>query len=157
MRFFLNLAFVFTLIGSVITTSSDANSSALGCDNKQHSGKAFDPNAISVELSLPYGYLCYLVQTKREVITEQKAAYTSSAGIYAPLVDNICNWRIDFVYYDAQGNELKRDKGETVSDCKKGATRTIAKTMKLSEYGRTCAKLIVDGEPKLTQCHNISE
>lgn len=157
MRFLSSSAIIFALISAVITMSSDANASATACDNRQIPSKDADPHAISVEISLPYGYFCYHVETKRDVITEQKAAYASSVGLFGPLVDNICNWRIDFAYYDTQGNEFMRDEGETVSGCKQGASRTIAKNKKLSEYGRTCAELIVDGERKLAQCHNIKE
>jgi hypothetical protein len=157
MRILLSVSIVFTFIGIFISTSSEVNASGTGCDNRQYFGETIDPKAISAEIRLPYGYLCHSVYTKGKEIKEQKAAYTSSAGIYAPLVDDICNWRIDFVYYDTNGDEYMRDKGETVSDCKVGASRNIEQSRKLPQYGTACAILMIEGEPRLTQCHAISE
>ena len=158
MRFISSVvAIAFTLIGAVIINSNQANASATGCDNRQILDKAADPNAISAEISLPYGYLCHLVHNNGKEIKEERAAYASSAGIYSPLVDNICNWRIDFVYYDKKGEEYMRDKGETVSDCKIGASRAIEKSKTLPEYGIACAELYIEDERRFTQCHTITE
>lgn len=157
MRWFSRLAIALTFIGTAIAMPIEANAAEIGCDNRQDFGGGVDPNAISAEIRLPYGYLCHAVQRRGKEITEQRAAYTSSAGIYAPLVDNICNWRIDFVYYDTNGDEYIREKGETVSNCKQGASRAIEKSKTLPQYGMTCANLIIDGEPRLTQCQTINE
>ncbi|MGF1619950.1 MAG: hypothetical protein ACFCUR_04980 [Rhodomicrobiaceae bacterium] len=156
MGLFSRLAIAFTFIGSVVAMPIGANAAEIGCDNRQD-GSGADPNAISAEITLPYGYLCHAVQRKGKEIKEQRAAYTLNAGIYAPLVDNICNWRIDFVYYDTNGDEYIREKGDTVSNCKQGASRAIEKSKTLPQYGATCAQLIVDGEPRLTQCQSINE
>jgi hypothetical protein len=157
MRLFSRAAIVFALIGAVISISSQANASATGCDNRQLDEQVADPNAISREITFPYGYLCHLIHTNGKLIEEQKAAYTASAGIYAPLVDNICNWKIDFVYYDTNGDEYMRDEGDIVSDCKQGVSRKVADVRELPKYGTTCAELIVDGEKKFTQCHILRD
>lgn len=157
MRFLYIAAVAFTMIGAVVTTPTDALASATGCDNKQYFDDTASPNAISAEIKLPYGYLCHLIHTNGKEISEQKAAYTSKVGIYSPLVANICNWRIDFVYYDTKGKEYMRDKGSTESDCKKGVSRKVADIRKLSHYGTTCAELYIDGHARMTQCHTINE
>lgn len=157
MRFTAGVSVIFTLLFVLCLGSLEANASATGCDNRQESDEVSDPNAISVDIKHQYGYLCHLIHTRGKQISEQKASYTESAGIYAPLIKDVCNWRIDFVYYDSKGDEYMRDEGETVTDCKKGARRDISKSKTLSEYGTTCAKLFIDGKPRLTQCHTISE
>lgn len=156
MRFFLHLATILSLGGLVVGMSGEATASGIGCDNRQHTKEIADPNAISRDIKFPYGYLCHMVHTRGKEVTEQQAAYTTNAGIYAPLVKDVCNWRIDFVYYDTKGNEYLKDKGETVSDCKQGASRT-AEARTLPDYGSTCAMLIVDGEVRLSQCHGLNE
>lgn len=156
MSFISNAIVSFFLIGMVVITSSEVNASAIGCDNRQNHGPATDINAVSVELKLPYGYLCHEIRTDRNDIINQKAIYTSRASINGALVEKICNWSIDFVYYDEDGKEAMRDKGKTVSNCKQGASREVEIKRKLTEYTSTCAKLIVDGDPILTQCHKIN-
>ena len=107
-------------------------------------------------MTLPYGYLCHLMESRGKEISVQRAAYTSNASIFGPLVGNICNWRIDFVYYDKDAKEYMRDKGETVNNCK-GASRVIEKSKTLPQYGTTCAELFVDGKVRFTQCHAMNE
>lgn len=157
MRIFFSVAVAITMIGAM-TMPREAAASATGCDNRQHfEGSGGQPNAVSEDIKFPYGYLCHLIHSDGKEISQQKAAYTLRAGIYAPLVQKVCNWRIDFVYFDTKGKEYMRDKGEVMKDCEKGASRNIAALKKLSEYGSTCAELIVDGEVRLRQCHTITE
>ena len=144
------------MIATVSLLMGEANAASIGCDNRQDFGPE-DPKAISAEIRLPYGYLCHFVQMRGKEISEQRAAYTANASIYGSLVQNICNWRIDFVYYDPNGDEYMRDKGETVSDCNKGASRVVDTTKKLPQFGTTCAKLFIEGEARFTQCHSYNE
>ncbi|MBX2805915.1 MAG: hypothetical protein KTR19_08080 [Hyphomicrobiales bacterium] len=155
MRLVTSLFIAFALVVSVVLDSDQAIASATGCDNRQYSSASapIEPNALYQEITLPYGYLCHLMHNNGTVISEQKAAYTASAGIYAPLVKDVCNWRIDFVYYDKKGDEFLRDEGETVSDCKKGASRNIDKKKTLPTQGTACAELMIDGERRFMQCH----
>jgi hypothetical protein len=155
-RFLSSLFAVLTVIGLVLANSSGAGASGLGCDNSQITDEPVSLNATSVEMTLPYGYLCHLMESRGKEISNQRAAYTSNASIYGPLVGEICNWRIDFVYYDTKGDEYMRDKGETVNNCK-GASRVAAKSKTLPQYGSTCAELFVDGKVRLTQCHGMNE
>jgi hypothetical protein len=157
MKFISSIGIACALAGLAALTASKANASATGCDNRQYFEENAKPNAISAEIRLPYGYLCHLIHTRGKEITEQKAAYTKSAGINGPLVKNICNWRLDFVYYDMKGNEYIRDKGETVGNCEQGASRKAPAARTLPQFGTTCAELIIDGEARLTQCHTIRE
>lgn len=157
MNWLLSLAVALTFVAAVAATPNQATASATGCDNRQITSADADPHAISTDITFPYGYLCHMVHTRGKEIKEQEAAYTSSAGIYAPLVKDICNWRIDFVYYDTNGDEYRRDEGETVGDCKVGASRKAEKDRKLPHFGTTCAELIIEGERKFTQCHTFTE
>lgn len=157
MKYFSSLAILFACVGAMIIAPGEATASATGCDNRQLSAEPVDPHAIAVDIKAPYGYLCHLIHTNGKQIKEQKAAFTTNAGIYEPLVKDVCNWRLDFIYYDTRGEEYMTDQGETVSGCKQGASRQIAKAKTLPEYGSTCATLFVDGEPRLTQCHTINE
>ena len=157
MSFFSNAAIAFTLLGAVIMTSGEASASALGCDNRQDYGSSSDPNPVSADMTLPYGYLCHGVEYKGKEISEQRAAFNTSANIYGSLVKDICNWRIDFIFYDKNGDEYLRDKGKTASGCEDDVVRLVNKSRKLKSYGTTCASLIIDGESRLTQCHSITE
>jgi hypothetical protein len=145
------------MVGAVVMISNEGNALDLGCDNRQYSDKPVVPNAISVDLTVPYGYLCHFLESKGKEISVQKAAYTSNATVSGPLVKGICNWRIDFVYYGPNGNEYMRDKGETVTSCDQGASRVVTKSKTLSQYGSACVELIIDGEARLTQCHTMKE
>ena len=157
MKLFASIAVAFAFAGAVAIMSSQANASATGCDNRDHSDQNVDPHAISVDIKAPYGYLCHMVHNRGKEIKEQEAAYTEKAGIYAPLVKDICNWRIDFVFYDTNGDEYLRDEGETVRDCNAGAKRTAQNDRMLPHFGTTCAELIIDGERKFSQCHSFDE
>lgn len=151
-----SLLAVVTVIGSVALSSGDVAASGLGCDNSQITDAPTEPNPVSVDLVVPYGYLCHLMQSTGKEISAQRAAYTSNSSIYGPLVRDICNWRIDFVYYGMDGKEYMRDKGETVNNCK-GASRIIEKSKTLPQWGSTCAELFIDGTVRLIQCHGMKE
>jgi hypothetical protein len=141
------------MIGALVASSSEGNA-YMGCDTHQMSDKPVAPNAISIDLVIPFGYLCHSLEMDKKEISAQKAAYSSNTTVGGPLVKGICNWRIDFVYY-AKGKEYMRDKGETFKGCDKGASRSAAKGKTLLESSSSCAELFVDGEIRLIQCHKI--
>jgi hypothetical protein len=144
------------MVGAMVIGSSEGNA-YIGCDTNQLSNKPIDRNAISVDLVIPFGYLCHFLEVYRKEISIQKAGYTSNATVSNSLVKGICNWRIDFVYYDMQGKEYMRDKGETVKGCDQGAYREIAKSKTLPQSGSSCAELITEGEVRLVQCHTLRD
>lgn len=144
------------MVGAIVVSSSEGNAH-MGCDTHQLSSKPVAPNAISVDLVIPFGYLCYFLEVYRKEISIQKAAYTSNATVSNALVKGICNWSIDFVYYDLKGKEYLRDKGETVKGCEQGAYRETSKNKTLPQPGSSCAELITDGEVRLVHCHSLKE
>ena len=144
------------MAGAVALSPSEGNA-YVACDTHQLSSKPIAPNAISADLIVPFGYLCHFLEAHGKEISEQKAAYTSNGTVSGPLVKGICNWSIDFVYYDAKGKEYMRDKGETIKGCKQGVSRAVAKSKTLPQFGSSCVELITDGEVRLVQCHAVKD
>lgn len=70
---------------------------------------------------------------------------------------NICNWRIDFLYYDMNGRRDDTSYGPTHYQCNRVGIRkdTINRDVR---YGTACAKLLVNGTPVpgAKQCHSIT-
>jgi hypothetical protein len=155
-RFPSNIFTLLLTVAAIVMGSSQGNAH-IGCDTHQLSSKPMAPNAISVDLVIPFGYLCHLLEVYRKEISVQKAGYTSNATVSNSLVKGICNWRIDFVYYDLKGKEYMRDKGETVKGCDQGPYREIAKGKTLPQSGSSCVELITDGEVRLVQCHTLRD
>jgi hypothetical protein len=155
-RFSSNISILLLMAGAVVMSSSKGNAYIL-CDTHQLSKKPAAMNAISSDLIIPFGYLCHHFEANKKEVSVQKAAYSSNSTLSGPLVKGICNWRIDFVYYDMKGTEYMRDKGETVKGCNQGASRTIAKSKTLPQFGSSCVELITDGEVRLIQCHAMKE
>ena len=156
MRFLSRLSAILAVIGSFVVLPDEVSASGLGCDTSQITDAPVVVNPVSVDLVIPFGYLCHLMKSTGKAISEQRAAYTSNSNIYGPLVRDICNWRIDFVYYGMDGKEYMRDKGETINGCK-GASRIVEKSKTLPQFGSTCAELFVDGTVRLIQCHGMTE
>jgi hypothetical protein len=142
------------MAGAIVMSSVEGNA-YIACDTHQLSKKPVVPNAISVDLIIPFGYLCHHFEANKKEVAVQKAAYSSNGTVAGPLVKGICNWRIDFVYYDTKGKEYMRDKGETASGCGQGASRAIAKGKQILQSGSSCAELTVDGKVRLIQCHTL--
>jgi hypothetical protein len=155
-RFTSNIYILLTMIGTLVMSSSEGNA-VISCDTFQISQKPVKANAVSADLAIPFGFLCHSLEAKGKEISAQKAAYSSNGTVVGPLVIGICNWSIDFVYYDTKGKEYMRDKGETVAGCDKGPTRAIANGKKLYQPGSACVQLITDGEVRLTQCHAMKD
>jgi len=155
-RFSSNISMLLMIAGAIVISSSEGNA-YVDCDTHQLSSKPMAQNAVSVDLIIPFGYLCHLLESKGKEISIQKAAYTSNATVSNFFVKGICNWRMDFVYYDTKGNEYMRDKGETVKGCDQGASREIAKSKTLPQSGSSCVELITDGEVRLVQCHTMMD
>lgn len=155
-RVFSNISTLLMIIVALAASSNEVNA-YIDCDTYQISKKPIAPNAISTDLVIPFGFLCHSLEAKGKEVSTQKAAYSSNGTVVGPLVSGVCNWRIDFVYYDAKGKEYLRDKGETVRGCGQGASRAIAKSKTLPQSGSSCVQLITDGEVRLTQCHTVSD
>jgi hypothetical protein len=155
-RFSSTISTLLLMAGAIVMSSVEGNA-YIACDTHQLSKKPVVPNAISVDLIIPFGYLCHHFEANKKEVAVQKAAYSSNGTVAGPLVKGICNWRIDFVYYDTKGTEYMRDKGETVKGCNQGASRAIAKSKTLPQFGSSCVELITDGEVRLIQCHAMKD
>jgi uncharacterized membrane protein len=138
--------------GAAIATSSDANASAAGCQRSHGFGFSFKGQ----NLRVPKGFLCHLIKGKKRKITYETAAYTASPTVYGALTGKICNWRIDFVYYDTKGKVYRTDKGPTKIYCSHGAKRIVRARKNLKKDGKACARLVVGGRAKVMQCHKIT-
>jgi hypothetical protein len=69
------------------------------------------------------------------------------------LTNNVCNWRIDFRYHDANGAVYKRLLGTMQPGCDRVGSRTVYPG-KL-RTGRACARLHTSGDFIIEQCHHI--
>jgi hypothetical protein len=138
--------------GATIVTSTDANATAFGCQPSNGFGLSFK----GVNLRVPKGYLCHLIRGNKKKISYQMAAYNISTGIEGMFRGKICNWRIDFVYYDTKGRAYSTDTGPTKNYCSLGARREVKAGKNLPNYGKSCARLVVDGKAIVTQCHKIT-
>jgi hypothetical protein len=69
----------------------------------------------------------------------------------------ICDWKIDFVFLDAQGGEYFRSPGETNNTCVlRGYREHFPEPLaKQWEYGQTCAELTSNGEFIARTCLDI--
>lgn len=138
--------------GAAIVTSTDAKAKAIGCQLSHGFGFSFK----GANLTVPKGFLCHLIQGDKRKITLQRAAYSATPNVYGALTGKICNWRIDFVYYDTNGKAYSTDKGPTKNYCSIGAVREVKSNKNLPKDGKSCARLIVDGKAKVVQCHKIT-
>lgn len=92
-----------------------------------------------------------------EIKRESANYVAASHEIVGQLRGHICNWRIDFVYKDENG-EYMRERGPTVPECGQGWDKwvgTIATTPKVARYGKACAELFANGKLLAAQCHDI--
>jgi hypothetical protein len=88
-RFSSTISILFIVVGTVVTISSEANAYHMECDNRQYNDKPVVANAVSADISVPYGYLCHMIEAKGKDISEQKAVYASNASMTGPLVKGI--------------------------------------------------------------------
>ncbi|MFE7812515.1 hypothetical protein ACFU5P_11195 [Streptomyces sp. NPDC057433] len=74
----------------------------------------------------------------------------------AATFSRFCNWRIDFAYADTNDRTYRTARGATHAECD-GAPLRRAGARTLPTYGKACAKLFVNGEPRAAQCHYITK
>lgn len=68
---------------------------------------------------------------------------------------NICNWRMDFTYYDTNAVLYSTSRGSTHYTCTRVAYRAIG-TDRVLRYGRACANIYANGIRLARQCHSIT-
>lgn len=69
----------------------------------------------------------------------------------------LCNWKIDFVFRNAEGDEYFRSPGDINNTCVNLAYRRYSPVLggKQWEYGRTCAEAFTNGEFVTRACVDI--
>ena len=134
------------------TTSAPAHATALGCDYSGGFGFSYQ----GVTLKAPKGFLCHYIEGNGRTVTKEAASYSANASLYGALTGRVCNWRIDFVYYDTSGRNYRTDYGPLTTSCSYSVSRTVTADKTLAYYGKACARLVVNGTTRVTQCHNIT-
>ncbi|NYV77808.1 hypothetical protein HW445_26295 [Streptomyces sp. UH6] len=68
-----------------------------------------------------------------------------------------CNWRIDFAYANTNTNTkvYRTSRGRTHTECRIDPMRSNS-PQKLPRYGKTCARLHVNGTRLASRCHHIT-
>lgn len=68
----------------------------------------------------------------------------------------ICNWRIDFDYYDLNQKHYKHNRGETHTTCDWSPFRSYNVATQLAHNGQACAVFYVMNAQRARQCHYIT-
>jgi hypothetical protein len=130
----LGLVGLLLMIGGLqVTTTRPASAYADGC-----SGWGSVPY-----LSIPTGYMCFEVWGS---ISSQRATWRTAS---------LCNWRIDWIAYDASGRQWWRSNGPTHYGCtwiSGGRSRGAGYVPK---YGRMCARVYSHNTWLAGVCHTI--
>lgn len=69
---------------------------------------------------------------------------------------NLCNWRMDFVFYDTNNTLYYRNKDVTHNTCTRSAGR-VDYTNRIVRYGKTCAEIYSNSTLIARQCHYITK
>ncbi|WP_228313065.1 hypothetical protein [Streptomyces fungicidicus] len=106
-------------------------------------------------VKVPVGcFLTHAVKGSGKRITSQLAG-VDCVGVAATF-SQFCNWRIDFAYADTNSKTYKTSRGATHAECA-GAPLRNAAPQTLPVYGKTCAKLYLNGKLRAAQCHYVTK
>lgn len=131
------------LVAAVMAPSS-ASASAYGI---QYWTK-FNVSIGGQTIGVPAGQLAHQVNGGGDNITSEWAHITTAPGF--------CNWRVDYVYRDANnGEEYRRIRGTTHNGCDTWAYAETVYPGKV-RYGTACAELYRSGAFVTRQCHSIT-
>lgn len=108
-------------------------------------------NIPKVPVPVPAGVLRHLIIGDGNNIESENAGFSTSFG---PL----CNWKIDYVYFDVNNVERRRIKGPVHSSCNFRVSDN-PQTVYPGKvpYGKACVSLYSSGEYITRQCHFITE
>ncbi len=140
------------ILSTSVVAPTAAHASAFGCDYNRGFGFTFQ----GVKVKAPKGFLCHSITGSKKHIKHQTARYGANPSGYGALTGKVCNWRIDFLYSDTRGKTYKIDKGPTRNYCSYTASRSVSADKHLPCYGKSCARLVMNGKTIETQCHNIT-
>lgn len=140
--------FIATLIATCLVgalTASSASAYAIGTD-------PFGGGTVNVPklgpVGVSQGSMTHEIRGEGLNVETQAAVFTA--------VTPVCNWQIDFAYYDIAGNEYARDGGRLVSDCTLSGSEVGVGPADV-RIGTSCAILHMSGAEISRQCHNITE
>lgn len=98
------------------------------------------------DFCMPGGSLYHKIVGTGLHVSEQRAGFSAYG--------NVCNWRIDFNYYDVPGTLYRRYQGPTNYNCKIAGSRLIYPNF-WAKSGKSCATLYSNGRKIVSQCHSI--
>ncbi|MEV0262859.1 hypothetical protein AB0I49_16180 [Streptomyces sp. NPDC050617] len=108
-----------------------------------------------VTMKIPTGCaFTHIIRGGGKRITYQNAGV--DCGFVGALNSGFCNWRIDFTYADTNNRTYRTSRGRTHTECKIDPMRNNA-PQKLPRYGKACARLVINGVRRVSQCHHITK
>ena len=132
------LAGLLMAAGLVVSVQSPAGADANGCDGWASGTFGGYP--------IPGGDICHQIRGDGKTITVE---YADAASV------RLCNWRIDFRYYNTAGTVCEVSTGPTNTTCTSDGERYYYPGT-LAYYGKACAYLYSNGAYLTKQCHNIT-
>ena len=145
MRLLRALLSVVIATGGLMLLSSPAANAGGACGFAYK--RAFSYSFGGVTIRVPGAALNHCVVGRGLTVERQYASFSSAA--------KLCNWRIDFVYYDDRGNQDVRYMGATHHSCTRDAYRELRPSRGFGP-GKTCAKVYMNGKWRETQCHSLT-
>ncbi len=141
-----------TVLCASLAGASPASASAFGCQYVGGFGFSYQ----GLTLQAPKGYLCHDIRGSGRTITSESASYGPAPSLYGVLTGRVCNWRIDFYYRNTTPSVYRTDYGPTQNTCNYTVSRSVSADKALAYYGTACARLVVSGVTRVTQCHQIT-
>jgi hypothetical protein len=136
---FLSLLFGLLLAaGLSVAIQTPASADANGCD-----GWAYGSFG---GYTIPSGILCHQIRGNGRTISVEYADAASA---------RLCNWRIDYRYYNTSGTVYRVSTGPTHTTCTSDGERYYYPGT-LPYYGKACAYVYSNGAYLTKQCHNIT-
>ncbi|MFJ9538018.1 hypothetical protein ACIRPX_12240 [Streptomyces sp. NPDC101225] len=146
------LATALTAAGALLLTApTNASAGAVGTTPV----KTFDYSVGGMTVKVPTGCLfTHVIRGSGRRITYQNAGV--DCAFVGALGSGFCNWRIDFTYRDTSNRTYRTSRGRTHNECKIDPMRNNS-PQTLARYGKACARLYVNGVPRVSQCHSITK
>lgn len=105
-------------------------------------------NVRGQSIGIPAGQLAHKVEGDGNKINRQW-------GHISTVTSSLCNWRIDYVYFDTNNKEKRRIRGRLHSSCDNWAYGNTVNPGTVP-YGKTCATLYRSGAYVTRQCHFVT-
>lgn len=146
------------VVGVVMALGASGSAQAAGESAESAFGsqpvRSFDFSIGDMSFTVPSGCVLSHYISGRGRTVEAENMGTDCAGI-AFLFPGFCNYRLNFRYYDTDGNLYAVNEGPLQERCERNTFRTIKMRRVLEKAGRSCATLLVNGQERARQCHSI--